>query len=52
VIGVEFGRTSREQLTAGGLDVTYREDPVPHTISQGAVAQARAVLEAALPVGS
>ena len=37
VIGVEFGRDARERLEAAGLDVTYRGDPVPHTISSGAV---------------
>jgi hypothetical protein len=29
--------------------VRYREDPVPHTITPGALAQARQVLAAALP---
>ena len=32
VISVEFGRQARDTLEAGGLDVTYRESPVPHTI--------------------
>jgi phospholipase/carboxylesterase len=45
VISVEFGRAARERLTASGLDVRYREDPVGHTIAPGAVAQARAVVE-------
>lgn len=48
VIRVEFGRDARERLEAAGLDVAYREDPVPHQISPGALAQARAVLEKAL----
>ncbi len=48
VIGVEFGRDARERLDAAGLAVTYREDPVAHTISSAAVSQARAVLDAAL----
>jgi phospholipase/carboxylesterase len=48
VIGVEFGRDARDRLQAAGLDVRYREDPVGHTISPGAVAQAREVLESAL----
>ena len=48
VIPVEFGRDAREQLEAAGLDVSYREDPVGHTISPGAVAQAKAVLDAAV----
>lgn len=45
VISVEFGRAARERLTAAGLDVRYREDPVAHTIAPGALAQARAVVE-------
>jgi len=49
VIGVKFGRDARERLEAAGLAVSYREDPVAHQISPGAIAQARAVLEAALP---
>ena len=44
VIQVEFGRDARERLTAAGLEVRYREDPVGHTISPGGLAQARAVL--------
>jgi phospholipase/carboxylesterase len=32
VIGVEFGRDANERLTAGGLDVTYRESPMGHSI--------------------
>jgi phospholipase/carboxylesterase len=48
VIGVEFGRDARERLEAAGLSITYREDPVGHTISPGAVAQARSVLDASL----
>ena len=48
VIGVEFGRDARDRLTNAGLDVTYREDPVAHTIAPAALAQARAVLERAL----
>jgi len=49
VISVTFGRDARDRLTAAGLAVRYREDAVGHTISPGALAQARAVLEAALP---
>jgi len=49
VIGVEWGRDARERLEAAGAAVTYREDPVAHQISPGAIAQARAVLDAALP---
>ncbi|HEX6651785.1 MAG TPA: hypothetical protein VF072_03510 [Thermoleophilaceae bacterium] len=32
VISVEFGRDARDQLTAAGADVTWRESPMPHTI--------------------
>ena len=49
VIGVEWGRDARERLEAAGASVSYREDPVDHQIAPGALAQARAVLEAALP---
>jgi phospholipase/carboxylesterase len=49
VIGVEFGREARERLDRAGLSVSYREDPVAHQIAPAAVAQARAVLERALP---
>lgn len=48
IIGVEFGRDARDRLTAAGLDVSYREDPVGHTIAPGALTQARQVLERAL----
>ena len=51
IIRVEFGRDARDRLTAGGLDVTYREDPVGHTLAPAALAQARAVLERAVPPG-
>ena len=49
VISVDFGREARDRLDAAGLDVSYREDPVAHQIAPAAVAQARAVLERALP---
>ena len=49
VIGVEFGRDARDRLRAAGADVHYREDPVAHQIAPGALTQARAVLEQALP---
>jgi phospholipase/carboxylesterase len=32
VISVEFAREARDTLTAGGLDVTYHETPMAHTI--------------------
>jgi predicted esterase len=49
VIGVQWGRDARERLEAAGLAVRYREDPVPHTIAPGALAQAKEVLAEALP---
>jgi phospholipase/carboxylesterase len=49
VIGVEWGRDARERLDAAGAAVSYREDPIGHQIAPAALAQARAVLEAALP---
>ena len=48
VIGVEFGREARELLETAGLDVHYREDPVPHTIAPAGLAQAITVLGEAL----
>jgi phospholipase/carboxylesterase len=48
IIRVEFGREARDRLTAAGLDVSYREDPVGHTLAPGALAQAQAVLARAL----
>jgi phospholipase/carboxylesterase len=49
VIGVQWGRDARERLEAAGLAVRYREDPVPHTIAPGALAQAKEVLAEAFP---
>jgi phospholipase/carboxylesterase len=48
IIGVGFGREARDRLTAAGLDVVYREDPVGHTIAPAALAQAKTTLERAL----
>ena len=47
VIAVRFGRDARDRLVAAGLEVRYREEPVGHTITPAALAQARAVLDAA-----
>jgi phospholipase/carboxylesterase len=47
VIGVEWGREARVRLEAAGAAVTYREDPVGHQISPGALAQAADVLREA-----
>jgi phospholipase/carboxylesterase len=35
VIGVEFGRAARERLEAAGVDLTYRESPMGHSIDPG-----------------
>ncbi|MGH2792167.1 MAG: alpha/beta hydrolase [Actinomycetota bacterium] len=35
VIGIEFGRAAREQLEAAGVDLTYRESPMGHSIDPG-----------------
>jgi phospholipase/carboxylesterase len=48
VIGVEFARRARAELEEAGLAVSYREDPVAHTIAPGAMAQAVTVLAEAL----
>jgi phospholipase/carboxylesterase len=47
VIDVEFGRLARDSLSEAGLDVRYREDPAPHTITPAGLAQARATIEEA-----
>jgi phospholipase/carboxylesterase len=44
IISVDFAREARARLEAAGLAISYREDPVPHTISSGALAQAKQVL--------
>ena len=48
VIGVEFGRRAKALLEESGLAVSYREDPVGHTITPGGLAQAITVLAGAL----
>jgi phospholipase/carboxylesterase len=48
IIGVEFGREARARLESAGVAVRYREDPVGHMISPGALAHAKAVLDEAL----
>ena len=32
IIGVEWGHDARDRLTAAGLDVAYREYPLPHAV--------------------
>jgi phospholipase/carboxylesterase len=41
IIGVEFGRDARDRLEDAGLDVLYRETPIPHTIDPGVLAELR-----------
>jgi phospholipase/carboxylesterase len=48
IISVEFAREARARLESAGLAVRYREDPVPHTIAAGALAQAKDLLADAL----
>lgn len=50
IISVEFAREARARLEAAGLAVRYREDPVPHMIAPGALAQAKQVLSDALTI--
>jgi phospholipase/carboxylesterase len=49
VIGVEWSHDARDRLRAAGAEVAYREDPVAHQITPAGLAQARTVLEKALP---
>ena len=39
VIGVEWGRDARERLTDAGVDLTYREYPLPHAVDPGFLAE-------------
>ena len=41
VIGVEWGRDARDRLTPAGLDVTYREYPLPHMVDPGFLEELR-----------
>jgi phospholipase/carboxylesterase len=41
VIGVEWGRDGRDRLTTAGLDVTYREYPLPHMVDPGFLGELR-----------
>jgi phospholipase/carboxylesterase len=50
VIGIQWGRDARDRLMLAGLAVRFREDPVDHTITPAAVAQARTVIREALAV--
>ncbi|HYH59215.1 MAG TPA: hypothetical protein VD790_08340 [Thermoleophilaceae bacterium] len=39
MIGVEWGRDARERLGAAGVDLTYREYPLPHAVEPGFLAE-------------
>jgi phospholipase/carboxylesterase len=49
VIEVGFGRAARDLLVAGGIDVTYRESGVVHTIDPATVPVAAEWLAATVP---
>jgi phospholipase/carboxylesterase len=49
VIEVGFGRAARDLLVAGGIDVTYQESGVVHTIDPATVPLVAAWLAATLP---
>jgi phospholipase/carboxylesterase len=49
VIGVEFARAARDLLEPAGLDLTYREAPLGHSIDGPTIDAATEWLEAALP---
>jgi phospholipase/carboxylesterase len=35
IIGVEWGRDARDRLSEAGVDLTYREYPLPHAVDPG-----------------
>jgi phospholipase/carboxylesterase len=41
VIPIAFGRRTRDELEAAGVDLLYREYPLPHTLDPGFVVQVR-----------
>jgi phospholipase/carboxylesterase len=49
VIEVDFGRAARDLLVAGGIDVTYRESAVVHTIDPANLPLAAEWLAATVP---
>src|SRR4051794_7098692 len=49
VIEIGFGRTARDLLVAGGIDVTYRESDVVHTINPADMSVAAEWLAGVLP---
>jgi phospholipase/carboxylesterase len=52
VIRVEFGRDARDLLSGAGLDVTYRETPMSHTIDPEYLPELREWLTARIPVAA
>ncbi len=52
VIEVGFGRAARDLLVAGGIDVTYRESDVVHTIDPAHLPVAAEWLAATIPGGA
>jgi phospholipase/carboxylesterase len=52
VIGIEFGRDARQILTGSGLDVTYRETPMSHTIDPEYIPELHDWLAARIPVAA
>jgi phospholipase/carboxylesterase len=51
VISVDFARSARDRLIAGGLDVDYREFPGGHEIDPAHIPDAAEWLRAAVPDG-
>jgi phospholipase/carboxylesterase len=49
VIGVEFGRSARDLLLAGGLEVIYRESELGHQIDPSHLAEAAGWLTETIP---
>jgi predicted esterase len=41
VIPVDFGHDARDRLTNAGLEVTWRESPMDHTIDPGYLSELR-----------
>jgi phospholipase/carboxylesterase len=52
VIEVGFGRAARDLLVAGGIDVTYRESEVTHTIDPATVPVAAEWLATTVPASA
>jgi phospholipase/carboxylesterase len=52
VIPIAFARAARERLRAAGVDLLYRESPVPHTIDPAFLPELRSWLAERLPAGA